>query len=47
MTIDLSTEVVAMPTDVGEESQARAFVERAHSELGRLDVLVRPSEQAG
>ena len=31
---------VALPTDVGEESQARAFVERAHSELGRLDVLV-------
>jgi NADP-dependent 3-hydroxy acid dehydrogenase YdfG len=25
---------------VGEESQARAFVQRAHSELGRLDVLV-------
>jgi NADP-dependent 3-hydroxy acid dehydrogenase YdfG len=31
---------VAITTDVGEESQARAFVERAHSELGRLDVLV-------
>ncbi len=31
---------IAVPTDVGEESQARAFVERAHSELGRLDVLV-------
>jgi clavulanate-9-aldehyde reductase len=31
---------VALPTDVGEESQARAFIERAHSELGRLDVLV-------
>jgi len=31
---------VALPTDVGEEAQARAFVERAHSELGRLDVLV-------
>jgi NADP-dependent 3-hydroxy acid dehydrogenase YdfG len=29
-----------MPADVGEESQARAFIERAHSELGRLDVLV-------
>jgi NADP-dependent 3-hydroxy acid dehydrogenase YdfG len=25
---------------VGEEAQARAFVERAHAELGRLDVLV-------
>jgi NADP-dependent 3-hydroxy acid dehydrogenase YdfG len=31
---------VAIPTDVGDESQARAFVERTHSELGRLDVLV-------
>jgi clavulanate-9-aldehyde reductase len=31
---------VAVPTDVSEEAQARAFVERAHAELGRLDVLV-------
>jgi NADP-dependent 3-hydroxy acid dehydrogenase YdfG len=31
---------IAVPTDVGDESQAQAFVERAHSELGRLDVLV-------
>jgi NADP-dependent 3-hydroxy acid dehydrogenase YdfG len=31
---------IAVPTDVGDEDQARAFVERAHSELGRLDVLV-------
>jgi NADP-dependent 3-hydroxy acid dehydrogenase YdfG len=31
---------VAIQTDVGEEEQARAFIERAHSELGRLDVLV-------
>jgi NADP-dependent 3-hydroxy acid dehydrogenase YdfG len=31
---------VAVPTDVGEEDQARAFIERAHTELGRLDVLV-------
>jgi NADP-dependent 3-hydroxy acid dehydrogenase YdfG len=31
---------VAIETDVGEEEQARAFVQRAHSELGRLDVLV-------
>jgi clavulanate-9-aldehyde reductase len=31
---------IAVPTDVGEEDQARAFVERAHSELGRLDALV-------
>jgi NADP-dependent 3-hydroxy acid dehydrogenase YdfG len=31
---------VAIPADVGEESQARAFVERTHAELGRLDVLV-------
>src|SRR5437764_12322535 len=31
---------IAVPTDVGDEQQAHAFVERAHSELGRLDVLV-------
>jgi clavulanate-9-aldehyde reducatase len=31
---------VAVPTDVGDEQQARAFIERAHAELGRLDVLV-------
>jgi clavulanate-9-aldehyde reductase len=33
-------QAIAVQTDVGEEQQARAFVERAHSELGRLDVLV-------
>jgi NADP-dependent 3-hydroxy acid dehydrogenase YdfG len=31
---------LAIATDVGEEHEARAFVERAHAELGRLDVLV-------
>ncbi len=31
---------IAIPTDVGDEAQARAFIERTHSELGRLDVLV-------
>jgi NADP-dependent 3-hydroxy acid dehydrogenase YdfG len=31
---------LALRADVGEEAQARAFVERARSELGRLDVLV-------
>ncbi len=31
---------IALKTDVGEESQAREFVQRAHSELGRLDVLI-------
>ena len=31
---------LAIETDVGEEPQAKAFVERAASELGRLDVLV-------
>ncbi len=31
---------IAVRADVGEERQAQAFVERAHSELGRLDVLV-------
>jgi NADP-dependent 3-hydroxy acid dehydrogenase YdfG len=31
---------IAVPADVGDEAQARGFVERAHAELGRLDVLV-------
>jgi len=31
---------LAVQTDVGEEEQARSFIERAHAELGRLDVLV-------
>jgi len=31
---------LAIETDVGEEGQAQAFVQRAHAELGRLDVLV-------
>jgi NADP-dependent 3-hydroxy acid dehydrogenase YdfG len=31
---------IAVQTDVGEEDQARAFIARTHSELGRLDVLV-------
>jgi NADP-dependent 3-hydroxy acid dehydrogenase YdfG len=31
---------LAVPTDVAQEAQARAFIERAHAELGRLDVLV-------
>ena len=31
---------LAITTDVGEEAQARAFIERTHAELGRLDVLV-------
>jgi NADP-dependent 3-hydroxy acid dehydrogenase YdfG len=31
---------VAITVDVGEEEQAREFVGRAQSELGRLDVLV-------
>jgi clavulanate-9-aldehyde reductase len=31
---------IAVKTDVGVEEQAQAFVQRAQSELGRLDVLV-------
>src|SRR4051812_2982688 len=31
---------VAISADVGDEDQARAFVEQAHERLGRLDVLV-------
>jgi clavulanate-9-aldehyde reductase len=38
--VDEGGRALAIATDVGEEAQARAFVERAHAELGRLDVLV-------
>jgi NADP-dependent 3-hydroxy acid dehydrogenase YdfG len=38
--LDDGGRAIAVQTDVGEESQAQAFVQRAHSELGRLDVLV-------
>jgi len=31
---------IAVAADVGVEAQAREFVQRAHAELGRLDVLV-------
>jgi NADP-dependent 3-hydroxy acid dehydrogenase YdfG len=31
---------IAVATDVGDEGQARRFVERSHAELGRLDVLI-------
>jgi NADP-dependent 3-hydroxy acid dehydrogenase YdfG len=31
---------LGIPTDVADESQAKALIERAASELGRLDVLV-------
>jgi NADP-dependent 3-hydroxy acid dehydrogenase YdfG len=31
---------IAVQADVGDEEQAKAFVRRAHSELGSLDVLV-------
>ncbi len=31
---------LAVETDVGEEGQAREFIERTNGELGRLDVLV-------
>jgi clavulanate-9-aldehyde reductase len=33
-------QALAVATDVGEEAQARAFIERTHAGLGRLDVLV-------
>ena len=38
--IDDGGRAIAVQTDVGEEDQARTFVERTRSELGRLDVLV-------
>jgi NADP-dependent 3-hydroxy acid dehydrogenase YdfG len=33
-------QALAVPTDVSKESEARAFIERAHGEVGRRDVLV-------
>jgi NADP-dependent 3-hydroxy acid dehydrogenase YdfG len=38
--VDGGGRALAIETDVGDEDQARAFVRRAHAELGRLDVLV-------
>jgi NADP-dependent 3-hydroxy acid dehydrogenase YdfG len=38
--IDDGGRAIAVRTDVGEEAQARSFVERTHSELGRIDVLI-------
>jgi NADP-dependent 3-hydroxy acid dehydrogenase YdfG len=38
--IERGGRALALPADVGEESQARAFIERTVAELGRLDVLV-------
>ena len=37
---DDGARALALPTDVGDERQARAFVEHAYEHLGRLDVLV-------
>ncbi|HEY3019628.1 MAG TPA: SDR family NAD(P)-dependent oxidoreductase [Solirubrobacteraceae bacterium] len=37
---DEGGQAVGLTADVGEEEQARAFVEQAHERLGRLDVLV-------
>jgi clavulanate-9-aldehyde reducatase len=37
---DSGGRAIAVQADVGDEQQAGAFVQRAHAELGRLDVLV-------
>jgi NADP-dependent 3-hydroxy acid dehydrogenase YdfG len=37
---DQGGKALAVATDVTREDEARALIERAHSELGRLDVLV-------
>jgi len=37
---DHDVRALALTTDVADEAQARAFVERTHAELGRLDALV-------
>jgi NADP-dependent 3-hydroxy acid dehydrogenase YdfG len=36
----ISGRALAVPTDVTQEDQARAFIERTQSELGGLDILV-------
>ncbi len=38
--VDEGGRAIAVATDVSDEIQARQFIERAHSELGRLDVLI-------
>jgi NADP-dependent 3-hydroxy acid dehydrogenase YdfG len=38
--LDEGGRAVAIPADVGEEEQARAFVQQAHAALGRIDALV-------
>jgi NADP-dependent 3-hydroxy acid dehydrogenase YdfG len=37
---DAGGRAIALPTDITDESQARAFVEQANERLGRLDILV-------
>lgn len=37
---DDGARAIALPADVGDERQARAFVEHVYEHLGRLDVLV-------
>src|SRR2546430_15337229 len=37
---DAGGRALAVPTDVSDEDQARAFVQRAHDELSGLDILV-------
>ncbi len=37
---DAGGRVLAVPTDVSDEAQSRALIERASSELGGLDILV-------
>jgi clavulanate-9-aldehyde reducatase len=37
---DDGANAIAVAVDVSDETQARAFVERAHAELGRLDILI-------
>jgi clavulanate-9-aldehyde reducatase len=36
----LGDSALVIPVDVADEAQARAFIERTHSELGGLDILV-------
>jgi len=37
---DAGGRALALPTDIADEGQANAFVQRTHAELGGLDVLV-------
>jgi 3-oxoacyl-[acyl-carrier protein] reductase len=38
--------IVAIPADLRKDADARSFIERAHSELGRIDIMVNNAGSA-